>query len=118
MAGMDHSNMQGMPGDSGTKQGMDHSAMGHGAMAGDQSMTGMDMGSMTMRDFSKAPQVKRGPGVPTISPMPLDRPGEPGPGLAAVGHNVLTSRHSMALDRNPAVRPPSPRTDLPQPRHT
>src|SRR3546814_8394221 len=29
MAGMDHSNMQGIPGDSGTKQGMDHSAMGH-----------------------------------------------------------------------------------------
>src|SRR3546814_9544200 len=41
MAGMDHSNMQGMSGDSGTKQGMDHSEMGHGAMAGDQSMTGM-----------------------------------------------------------------------------
>src|SRR3546814_6496619 len=36
MAGMDHSNMQGMPGDSGTKQGMDHSAMGHGAMRSEE----------------------------------------------------------------------------------
>src|SRR3546814_1011007 len=97
MAGMDHSTMQGMTGDSGTKKGMDHSAMGHGAMAGDQYMTGMDMGSMNMRDFSKETQVKRGPGVQTISPMPMDRTGEPGQGLEDVGHKVL-NRKSTRLN--------------------
>src|SRR3546814_12573277 len=40
MAGMDHSNMQGMPGDTGTEQGMDHSAIANAAMAGNQSITG------------------------------------------------------------------------------
>lgn len=112
MAGMDHSNMQGMPGNSGTMQGMDHSAMGHGAMAGDQSMAGMDMSSMNMRDFSKAPQVKRGPGVQTISPMPMDRTGEPGQGLEDVGHKVLVYKDLMALDRNPDVRAPSRSIDI------
>src|SRR3546814_10627541 len=61
MAGMDHS-------------GMDHSAMSgmdHGAMGADGQMAGMDhgghaMGSMKMRDFSNAPQVKRDPSVQTI----------------------------------------------------
>lgn len=112
MAGMDHSSMQGMPGSSGTMQGMDHSAMGHGAMAGDQSMAGMDMGSMNMRDFSKAPQVKRGPGVQTISPMPMDRTGDPGQGLEDVGHKVLVYKDLMALDRNPDVRAPSRSIDI------
>src|SRR3546814_3248539 len=112
MARMDHSNMQGMPGDSATTQGMDHSAMWPGAMAGDQVMTGMDMGSMNMRDFSKAPQVKRGPGVQTISPMPMDRTGETGQGLEDVGHKVLTYRDLMALDRNPDVRALSRSIDI------
>src|SRR3546814_18739424 len=49
LAGMDHSNMPGMPGDSGTQQGMDHSAMGHGALAGEQPITGQDMGSIKIR---------------------------------------------------------------------
>src|SRR3546814_8534715 len=70
----------------------DLSAMGHGAMAGDQSMTGMDMGSMNMREFSKAPQVKRGPGVQTISPMPMDRTGEPGQGLEDVSQDRKSTR--------------------------
>src|SRR3546814_6982740 len=109
---MDHTNMQGMPGDSGKKLGMDQSAMGHGSMACDQSMTGMDMGSMNMRDFSKAQQVKRGPGVQTISPMPMDRTGEPGQGLEDGGHKVLTHRDLMALDRNPDVRAPSRSIDI------
>src|SRR3546814_2047749 len=112
MAGMNHSSMQGMSGNSGTMQGMDHSPMGHGAMAGDQAMAGMDMGSMNMRDFSKAPQVKRGPGVQTISPMPMDRTGEPGHGLEDVGHKVLVSKDLMALDRHPDVRAPSRSIDI------
>ena len=113
----------------GTMSGMDHSAMNHGAMAtggsaggmagmdhssmgGEQSMAGMDMGSMKMRDFSKAPQVKKGPGVQTISPMPMDRTGDPGQGLENVGHKVLVYRDLMALERNPDVRAPSRSLDI------
>ena len=102
---------------------MDHSAMGHGTMGhaamghGGQSMaghdmSGMDMDSMNMRDFSKAPQVKRGPGVQTVSPMPMDRTGEPGQGLEDVGHKVLVYRDLMALERNPDVRAPSRSLDI------
>ncbi len=120
--------MDGMP-QGGTMSGMDHSAMNHGAMAtggsaggmagmdhssmgGQQGMAGMDMGSMNMRDFSKAPQVKKGPGVQTISPMPMDRTGDPGQGLENVGHKVLVYRDLMALERNPDVRAPSRSLDI------
>jgi FtsP/CotA-like multicopper oxidase with cupredoxin domain len=125
MAGMDHSGMDHGAG-AGLMQGMDHSQMNHGAagaaagaMAGmdhgsgampgmtdGQPMAGMDMGSMNMRDFSKAPGVKKGPGVQTISAMPIDRTGEPGQGLENVGHRVLTYRDLIALDRNPDTRAP------------
>src|SRR3546814_9336818 len=47
-----------------------------------------------------------GPGVQTISPMPMDRTGEPGQGLEDVGHRVLVYRDLMAVDRNPEVRAP------------
>ncbi len=106
MAGMDHSAMG-----HGT---MDHAAMGHGSpdMGAGHDMAGMDMGSMNMRDFSKAPQVKRGPGVQTISPMPVDRTGEPGQGLEDVGHKVLVYRDLMALKPNPDVRAPSRSLDI------
>src|SRR3546814_13628028 len=67
---------------------------------------------MNMRDFSKAPQVKRGPGVKTISPMPMDRTGEPGQGLEDAGHKVLVYRDLMALTRNPDVRAPSRTLDI------
>ncbi|QBM75953.1 copper resistance system multicopper oxidase [Sphingomonas sp. AAP5] len=120
--------MGGMP-QGGTMSGMDHSAMNHGAMAtggsaggmagmdhssmgGQQGMAGMDMGSMKMRDFSKAPQVKKGPGVQTISPIPMDRTGDPGQGLENVGHKVLVYRDLMALERNPDVRAPSRSLDI------
>jgi FtsP/CotA-like multicopper oxidase with cupredoxin domain len=105
MAGMDHGAMAGQ---SSGMAGMDHSAMGgqSGAMAG------MDHGSMSMRDFSNAPQVKKGPGVQTISPMRMDRTGEPGQGLENVGHKVLVYRDLMALDRNPDVRAPSRSIDI------
>ena len=110
MAGMDHGAMAGQ---SGGMAGMDHSTMGgqSGAMAG-MDHGSMDMGSMSMRDFSNAPQVKKGPGVQTISPMPMDRTGEPGQGLENVGHKVLVYRDLMALNRNPDVRAPSRSIDI------
>ena len=80
----------------------DHAAMGHGA-------GGMDH---SMRDFDVAPQVKRDPSVQSISPMPVDRTGEPGQGLEDVGHKVLTYRDLVALDRNPDVRAPERSLDI------
>jgi CopA family copper-resistance protein len=98
MAGMDHGNMAGMSGQDGAMPGMD--------------MGSMDMGSMKMRDFSNAPQVRKGPGVQTIAPMPIDRTGEPGQGLEDAGHKVLVYRDLMALERNPDVRAPSRSLDI------
>jgi CopA family copper-resistance protein len=104
MAGMDHSghDMAAMPAMdhaghdiSGTSHGEAHSAT-----------AGHDMANMSMRDPANAPGVKMGPGVQTIAPMPVDRTGDPGQGLADVGHKVLTYRDLAALDRNPDVRAP------------
>ncbi|MFN3585432.1 copper resistance system multicopper oxidase [Phenylobacterium sp.] len=61
---------------------------------------------MDMLDFSKAPQVKPGPGVQMISPMPQDRTAEPGQGLESVGHRVLVYTDLQALHPNPDARPP------------
>ena len=111
MPGMDHSGMGQNAMASGGAGGM--AGMDHGSMGGQQGGTdGMDMGSMKMRDFSKAPQVKKGPGVQTISPMPMDRTGEPGQGLENVGHKVLVYRDLMALTRNPDVRAPERSLDI------
>lgn len=107
--------------DHGAMTGMDHSAAGHDMAAmshsaaghtGSAGGAGHDMGAMKMRDFSKAPQVKRGPGVQTISPMPVDRTGDPGQGLEDVGHKVLVYRDLMALEVNPDVRAPSRSLDI------
>ena len=102
--GMEDMGMAGMGGAS----GVDHGAMGHaggGSMAG---MAGMDHGSMDMRDPANAPpDMKVGVGVDMIAPMPQDRTGEPGLGLANVGHRVLTYRDLVALKPNPDPRPPS-----------
>lgn len=67
-------------------------------------MSGMDM---SMRDPLNAPQVRLGPGVQTITPLPVDRTGEPGQGLESVGHRVLVYRDLAALAPNPDPRPPS-----------
>jgi CopA family copper-resistance protein len=75
--------------------GMDMSGM---------TMTGMDM---SMRNPKNAPQVKMGPGVETISPMPVDRTGDAPQGLEDVGHKVLVYRDLVAFDRNPDTRTPS-----------
>jgi len=111
MPGMDHSQMA--AGGAGMA-GMDHGAMqGSGRPGG---MAGMDHGSggsmsmsmnMNMRDPAKAPGVKMGPGVQTISPSPTDRSGEPPQGLKDVDHRVLTYRDLVALQPNPDVRAPS-----------
>ena len=94
---------------------MDHSAMAgmdHSQMAGMNHGAGGHEMSMNMRDFANAPQVKRDPGVQTISPMPMDRTGEPGQGLSDVGHRVLVYRDLVALTRNPDVRAPSRSIDI------
>jgi CopA family copper-resistance protein len=80
--------------------GMDMAAMDHGDMA----MSDMHMG---MRDRRNAPALPLGPGVQTIAPMPADRTGEPGQGLADAGHKVLVYTDLVALERNPDVRAPS-----------
>jgi CopA family copper-resistance protein len=86
--------------------------MGHAAPAdgGMGDMPGMNHGAggmkHSMRDFSNADGVKKSPTVQTISPMPIDRTGEPGQGLQDVGHKVLVYRDLMAVDRNPDVRAP------------
>ncbi|AIT82348.1 MULTISPECIES: copper resistance system multicopper oxidase [Sphingomonadaceae] len=95
---------------------MDHGALNDDSRAGDGghaghgaavSATATPQGSHAMRDFSNVPNVARTPAVQSIAPMPIDRTGEPGIGLDDVGHDVLTYRHLMALDRNPDVRAPS-----------
>jgi CopA family copper-resistance protein len=90
MAGMD------MPGGA-LDPGEPAGGAGHGGMAH----------GMTMRDPANAPQVVPGPGVQTISPMPVDRTGEPGMGLTDAGHRVLVYRDLVALERNPDVRAPA-----------
>ncbi|KQM67982.1 copper-binding protein [Sphingomonas sp. Leaf17] len=106
MQGMDHGTMAGMDHGATTAAeqpaaAMDHSQMAHGAGGGGGAM------DMNMRDFTRAPGVRKGPGVQTISPMPMDRTGDPGQGLEDVGHRVLTYRDLVAVDRNPDLRAPS-----------
>jgi CopA family copper-resistance protein len=77
-------------------------------------MAGMDMGGMdmSMRNPDNAPQVVMGPGVQTISPMPVDRMGEPGQGLEDVGHRVLVYTDLEALETNPDTRTPTRALEL------
>ena len=84
----------------GDMAGMDHSAMGH------------DMSSMKMLDPSVAPQVKMGPGVATLAPMPMDRTGERPTGLEKVDHRVLTYKDLKSLTPNADTRTPSRELDL------
>ena len=83
-------------------------------MSGGGDMAGMDMsgGAMNMRDPSVAPQVKMGPGVATLSPMPMDRTGERPTGLEIVDHRVLTYRDLKSLTPNSDTRKPSRELDL------
>lgn len=89
--------------DHGAMPGMDHGP-GSAADSASQAMSGMDH---DMRDPANAPQVRLGPGVDMIAPMPADRTGDRGTGLEAVGHRVLTYRDLVALAPNPDARPPT-----------
>ena len=83
-------------------------------MSGSGDMAGMDMsgGSMKMRDPAVAPQVKMGPGVATLAPMPIDRTGERPTGLEQVDHRVLTYRDLQSLTQGTDPRKPSREIDL------
>jgi CopA family copper-resistance protein len=81
--------------------------MDHGAATQQAGAEPSAMASMKMRDHRNAPSVKLGPGVQTIAPMPVDRTGEPGQGLADVDHKVLVYRDLVALQPNPDVRAPA-----------
>jgi len=104
MSGGDHA-------DHGEHAGMAHAPVASTAPPGmaPPRVRGSDvMGhSMNMLDASKAPQVKLGPGVQMIAPMPIDRTGEPGQGLESVGHRVLVYTDLIALEPNPDTRAPS-----------
>jgi CopA family copper-resistance protein len=105
--GMDHGS------GGGEMAGMDHSNMTPEEMAAMNSgMGGMDHGSMNMRDPSVAPQVKMGPGVASLAPMPMDRNGERPTGLEKVPHRVLTLNQLRALEPNPDQRTPSREIDV------
>lgn len=86
---------------------MDHAAMGHTMPAAAPAPAASMSHSMSMRDPKNAPQVKMGPGVQTIAPMPVDRTGEPGQGLEDVRHKVLVYTDLVALKANPDPRPPT-----------
>ena len=101
MTGMDHSSMPGM--DHGAMTVAAAPGMGPRRVRGSATMAGM---SMNMLDYAKAPQIKKGPGVQMIAPMPLDRTGKPGLGLESVGHRVLVYQDLVALYPNPDQRPP------------
>jgi CopA family copper-resistance protein len=94
----------------------EHAAMGHckpAASSGDMPGMSHDGATMShsMRDFANAPELPRTPTVQTVSPMPMDRTGEPPQGLADIGqeagYKVLVYRDLVALDRNPDLRAPS-----------
>ena len=130
--GMDMSsmNMGGMKMGATAPSSVDHAAAGDASMSGMAGMTAAapglaapkargsdvmgDMGGMqmSMRDGQNAPGVKMGPGVQTIAPMPMDRTGEPGQGLEAVGHRVLVYTDLVALDPNPDPRTPTRMMDI------
>lgn len=68
--------------------------------------------SMSMRDPSVAPGVKMGPGVASLSPMPVDRLADRPTGLEAVDHRVLTYADLRSLTPNPDPRTPSRQIDV------
>lgn len=93
-------------------------------------MSGMDMGqdgeidlskpanesmsghSMKKRDASVAPSVKMGPGVATLSPMPVDRLADRPTGLENVEHRVLTYADLRSRDPNPDPRVPTRQVEV------
>jgi len=104
MGGMDQGAMPGM--NHGSIPGMNHAAApaSPGARGSGESMAGM---SHNMRDPANAPQVRLGPGVDMIAPMPQDRTSDRGLGLEEVEHRVLTYGDLMALTPSQDRRPPT-----------
>jgi len=80
--------------------GMDMS--GHGGHAMD----------MSMRNPKNAPGLKLGPGVQAIAPMPADRTGDRGTGLADAPHRVLVYADLEALKPNLDAQPPARTIDV------
>ncbi|WP_454761125.1 copper resistance system multicopper oxidase [Caulobacter segnis] len=78
--------------------------MGMGNMHHGMDMPGMDM---SMRSQSNAPNVPLTPGVQTISPMPMERMGQPPQGLEDVGHKVLRYADLANLAAPKDTRPPA-----------
>jgi L-ascorbate oxidase len=68
--------------------------------------------AMSMRDPSVAPQVPLGPGVASLSPMPVDRLADRPTGLEDVPHSVLTYADLQSRDANPDQRVPSRQIDV------
>ena len=78
---------------------VDMGMMDHSGMDGMEGMSGMDH---SMRDKSLVPDdVKVGPGVDMIAPMPMDRMDFPGLGLDKVTHRVLRYTDLKARRMNP-----------------
>jgi CopA family copper-resistance protein len=108
-SGMDHASMPGMdhsqmPSSEPAAPGMAPPRPRGSDVMGDMSDMGMDMSMLNPRN---APQIKMGPNVQMITPMPMDRTGEPGQGLESVGHRVLVYKDLIALKQNPDTRAPS-----------
>ncbi len=73
---------------------MDHAVMGHDISGGPM--------NHNMRDTSKLPgDVKVGPGLDMVAPMPMDRMDFPGLGLDKVPHRVLRYTDLTAARMNP-----------------
>ncbi|MXP48156.1 copper resistance system multicopper oxidase [Altererythrobacter luteolus] len=82
--------------------------MGMGMDMGSMDHSGMDHGSLnhSMRDKRLVPpDVKGGPGVDMISPMPVDRMDYPGLGLDNVPHRVLRYTDLKSKKMNPHRMP-------------
>ena len=75
-------------------------------------VTSMAGHSMSMRDPAVAPGVKLGPGVASLSPMPVDRLADRPTGLEKVDHRVLTYADLRSRDPNPDLRKPGRQIDV------
>ncbi|EQB15453.1 copper resistance system multicopper oxidase [Sphingobium lactosutens] len=96
--GMDMGTMQHGGHGGGAGQAMAHDMGGHGPAMADH--------KMKMLDPSVAPDVPMGPGVATLSPMPMDRTADRPTGLEHVDHRVLTYADLRAMTPGTDSRAP------------
>ncbi len=99
--------------------GMDMAGMEMGGSDGtldlsqpEPTSSGHEGHSMSMRDPSVAPGVKMGPGVASLSPMPVDRLADRPTGLESADHRVLTYAELRSAEPNPDPRAPSRQIDV------